>query len=188
MTHGNKLNQTETGIIAGKYQETDYDELIFSWYKKAVSQDYFSKFVFLYLAFIAFLRNKRFPDSITDRDVIENLKSDSEIKKEYYERVRFDKSLEVLLGALVRELKKKPLINVSVRKRKEIIISSIEDWGNLIEFIYSVRNNLFHGEKDPEKSRDLMIAYYAFKVLYPLVDIFVGKLDLAKLHQNAKRN
>ena len=59
-------------------------------------------------------------------------------------------------------------------KIKELSIKDKDDLENLIEFIYIVRNNLFHGEKDPEEFRDFNMVYYAYRLLKPLVEIMIS--------------
>lgn len=51
---------------------------------KASEDDYFAKFVFEYLAFIAYLRKYKFYDSSDDRDAIQLLKQSQEIKEQYF--------------------------------------------------------------------------------------------------------
>ena len=165
-----------------KKQAIDYDELIYSWYKKAVVEDYFSKFVFLYMSFIAFLRKKRFPECEKDREAIEKLKEDNEIKDKFYTLyVKCDRRMVVEVEALIRELKKQPLINETDKNIKQVVINSVDDWENIIEFIYTVRNNLFHGDKNPEAFRDSIIVHYAYILLHPIVDVMVGMIDMQKL-------
>jgi len=168
--------------------ETDYDELIYSWYKKAVVEDYFSKFVFLYMAFIAFLRKKRFSECVKDRDAIEKLKEDDEIKDKFYTfYVKCDRSMIVNIEGLVRELKKQPLMNETDGRIKQVVVNSVEDWENIIEFIYIVRNNLFHGEKSPEAFRDSIMVRYAYTLLQPIIEVMIGMIDMQRLGLRANK-
>ena len=36
------------------------------------------------------------------------------------------------------------------------VIHGLDDWKNMVEFWYSIRNNLFHGGKNPQDNRDLL--------------------------------
>ena len=63
----------------------DYKDLIKNWHNKASDEDYFSKFVFEYLAFIAHLKTKIFVSNDTDRNAIQKLKQNPTIKNEYLE-------------------------------------------------------------------------------------------------------
>jgi hypothetical protein len=44
-------------------------------------------------------------------------------------------------------------------------VRSLSDWGNMVEFWYSVRNNLFHGTKDPNIKRDCFLVEHAYRTL-----------------------
>ncbi len=166
----------------------DYDELIYLWYQKAVHKDYFSKFVFLYLAFAAFLRKKRFPECNKDREAIEKLKEDKEIKDKFYTfYVKCDRRTITVIEGLIRELKKQPLKNETGGKTKQVIINSVDDWKNIIEFVYVVRNNLFHGEKSPEAFRDFVMVYHAYKILLSIVEVMVGMIDMRRLGIRANK-
>lgn len=157
-------------------KQPDYGQLIFSWYKKSTEEDYFSKFIFLYLAFDASLRKRFFINSRNDREAIDSLKGKEKIKLIYFEEMKKDRELEATFEALIRELNREPLKNTSRNNGEitEIKITNKEDWKNLIEFIYIIRNNLFHGEKSPEEFRDWNMVYYAYKLLKPLVEIMIS--------------
>ena len=52
----------------------DYRSLMKNWHEKAKDQnDYFSKYVFEYLAFIAYIKTQKFPTSLHDREAIQRL-------------------------------------------------------------------------------------------------------------------
>jgi hypothetical protein len=54
------------------------------------------------------------------------------------------------------------------------VIHNLEDWENMVEFWYSIRNNLFHGGKNPEDTRDRLLVRYGYKTLQRLVEIFLS--------------
>jgi len=66
----------------------------------------------------------------------------------------------------------RPLDVVSKNNGK---LRSVDDFTNIIEFIYRARNNLFHGKKGPNYERDLTIVEYGYKLLKPLMTILLGK-------------
>lgn len=172
-----------------KKEEPDYDALIFSWYKKAIGEDYFSKFVFMYLAFISFLRKKKFPQYNKDRQAIDALKKDGEVKNNFYEwYVKVDRQMQVRIEGLIKELKKLPLKNETDGQEKLVVINSIDDWDNIIEFIYIIRNNLFHGEKSPDSFRDYVMVQYAYELINPIVSIFIRELDLKRIYEEGKKD
>lgn len=55
------------------------------------------------------------------------------------------------------------------------VIHSLTDWENMVEFWYSVRNNLFHGAKNPESDRDQFAVEYGYKTLRALMEIFLNE-------------
>ncbi|MBM4305405.1 MAG: hypothetical protein FJ123_01605 [Deltaproteobacteria bacterium] len=179
----------------------DYKRLIRSWHLKASEEDYFSKFVFEYLAFIAYLKTQSPYDKSSDRSAIQSLKRDDEIKNEYLIKVENDINLNSSWLATQDELKEKPLGNVSrdpdnteeivwwncsrgqLRDKTEEewtkeagVLHSLEDWENMVEFWYSIRNNLFHGTKDPEVKRDKKLVEFGYKTLSPLMQIFISRM------------
>ncbi len=178
----------------------NYDELIKNWHAKAINEDFFSGFVFEYLAFIAFLRKRLFQDARDDRRAIQMLKRDEEIKDEYLRRIKADEHLTGAWNNIIAELVRAQLGNVrgngngideiewwncdkeelnqKTQEEKQKItggIYDLEDWINMVEFIHSIRNNLFHGGKNPEDERDQLLVSNGLIVLRPFVDIFLER-------------
>ncbi len=172
-----------------------YKKLIRNWHEKATTEDFFSKFTFEYLAFIAILKKYKEPESREDRQAIQKLKRNKDLKVKYLEKI----SQNTDLAKLIKYLEKNPLddeeelkwwncseINlISCEKAqssttKKGVIKDNQDWPNIIEFIYTVRNNLFHGDKDPEDDRDKFLVKYAYKLLNPLVEILMEELRMGE--------
>jgi len=171
----------------------NFVNLIRGWHEKAREEgDYFSRFVFEYLAFIAHLKNHVFLGPLSDRHAIQSLKRDQVRCAGYAQRVKIDGYLRGVLYRLLEELEQRPLHNSSHDfDNPEIdkwwncsdpqpkvddplpkgILRSIDDWENLVEFWYGVRNNLFHGGKDPNVRRDLFLVEHAYKTLRAFVEI-----------------
>lgn len=179
--------------------DIDFDGLIRKWHTKATEEDYFSKYVFEYLAFIAFIRKEKFKYCSTDRDAIQLLKQDDDIKTAYLEHIRSNRKLRSAWEQIKKTFDTKPFhdaarlsegkkehiwwncsCNTAAQKTTEEkaktngVIHSLEDWENMIEFWYSVRNNLFHGAKDPENIRDRFAVEYCYKTLRELVELFLS--------------
>ena len=57
------------------------------------------------------------------------------------------------------------------------VIHSLDDWGNMIEFWYSIRNNLFHGAKNPENERDQFAVKYGYKTLKELMELLISERE-----------
>lgn len=154
-----------------------YKDLIKQWFERAeVGNDPFTKFIFLYISFIAFLSQQSFDTS--DRKRVERVKN-NENAMEYYKRlVRSDSTLRGSISDLVRELENQPIVN-STRDNDthwegtDGVLSGVEDWKNLVEFWYRVRNNLFHGHKAPEFERDRVLVSYACSTLIPFMRNFI---------------
>lgn len=183
------------GLIHEVQEEklNSYKELISTWHVKAdAEKDYFSKFVFEYLAFIAHLKNNLFFDAPSDRSAIQSLKRDGARNKKYTSLVRGDDLLLKAWESVVLELRKAPLLNSSQDlDNPEIdkwwnsdthepkandqlprgVVQSSSDWGNMVEFWNGVRNNLFHGGKNPNLERDRFLVEHAYKTLRALMEL-----------------
>ena len=163
----------------------NFEELIRNWHKKKiVPEDYFSNFIFEYLAFIAYLKKIEHYEG-DDRQTINQLKNSLRIAKIYEQLISGNHRLKVSIHQLIRELRDDPLKNVTRPEQLERhwsgneigVIRDTKDWENIVEFWYTVRNNLFHGMKDPECPRDMDMAEYAYKTINPLVGDFVKALE-----------
>ncbi len=177
----------------------NYDQLIRNWHTKAGNEEYFSGFVFEYLAFIAFLKKRLFTE-YDDRRAIQLLKRDEEIRSLYLVQVKENPVLVEAWNRIIAELERMRLGNVAVignslqeiewwncnqlelnqktqEERDKImgVIYDLNDWSSMVEFVYSIRNNLFHGGKNPEDERDLLLVSNGLVVLRPLVDIFLNR-------------
>lgn len=154
-----------------------YADLIKQWFERAQKEEeYFTKFIFLYIAFIAFL-TQRYED-LNDRQKIESLKNNFEAREFYLNLLAREEGLRQLLVEIIDELNRRPLVNVTRGPDRwwqgdDGKLRSEEDWENLVEYWYRVRNNLFHGHKAPEFERDKKLVAYAYKTLYPLMKNFI---------------
>ncbi|MCG7938895.1 MAG: hypothetical protein JAZ04_08570 [Candidatus Thiodiazotropha lotti] len=174
-----------------------YYPLIEAWHEKASEGDTFSRFVFQYLSFIAHIKNNLYFDAWNDRDAIQQLKRDETIGPKYLKAVTSNNTLTQLWNEVIRELEKKPLHNNSADPDCPIIdkwwnskenqpnrdsdlpegrVLSLKDWSNMVEYWYSVRNNLFHGGKNPNAGRDAFLVEHAFQTLRTLMNIELSKL------------
>jgi len=163
-----------------------YDPLIVSWHEKAKEGDYFSRFVFEYLAFVALLQNKLFIDAGSDRRAIQALKRDAARGQAYLAAIASHEPLRKIWQDVMTELGRFPLHNSSRDldypeidvwwnssgfepeqddKSPRGIVGSLSDWVNMVEFWYGVRNNLFHGGKNPNIRRDCFLVEHAFRTL-----------------------
>jgi len=178
----------------------NYDSLIRNWHIKASEEDYFSKFVFEYLAFIAFLKQKKFTDCSKDRIAIQCLKQDRGIKTDYLEKIQNNRQLKKAWENITQELSNASLGNTSgggneieeikwwncshqdlqqqteEEKRKiKGVIHNLNDWENMVEYWSAIRNNLFHGTKNPQDKRDRILVENGYKTLREVVEILLSE-------------
>ena len=122
-------------------------------------EDYFIKFALEYFVFNALLRITYFPnrDGVIDRDLIDRLKQDSECKNYIL------KNRKEWINEFKKELDRKPLKNLT--RIENLRLESLEDWDNLVEGVYWIRNNLFHGYKFPGDERDQHLVKIGYHLL-----------------------
>lgn len=181
----------------------NYLELINNWHQKAASEttdDYFSKFVFEYLAFIAFLRTQLYPNTREDKDAIIQLKTNMNLRDQYLNAIEEKTELKESWKSVIDELLRSRLGNMSINSitAREInywepksfqyndkyinkdhfdlrgVVCGLDDWSNMINFWNAVRNNLFHGTKNPENPRDRFAVEYSYKTIKELVQLFLS--------------
>ncbi len=180
-----------------------YSQLINSWHLKASDEDYFSKFVFEYMAFNAFLMKIKYVDSRSDRHAIQRLKRDENVKSDYLNLMLNISGPTRSWVIIQKELNRAPLGNTSRRgegveelawwncsydannqkkeedNKKPIgVLHDHHDWENMVEFWYAIRNNLFHGTKDPQNARDQLLVEHGYKTLRTLMDMFISDRSL----------
>jgi hypothetical protein len=162
---------------------------------KASPEDFFSKYVFEYLAFIAYLKTQLYVgNNETDRKTIQRLKRDNLYKNQYINKINSNNNLNISWTKIQTELNRTRLgrINNDMNQTLEVewwncsheelndktveenqkikgVIHSLEDWENMVEFWYTIRNNLFHGAKNPADDRDKLLVEYAYKTLRPFM-------------------
>jgi len=156
-----------------------YNDLIKQWFEKSQlpENDTFTTFIFLYFSFIAYLRQAL--QGNHDRDNIQKLKNLPDAKNYYLHLIQDNKTLQATLKELIAELGKRSLVNVTGRDDRywtntDLVLRNEEDWENLVEYWYRIRNNLFHARKGPEIERDKRLVQYANLTLTPLMKYFVG--------------
>ena len=175
-----------------------YDSLILMWYFKAKrGGDYFSRFIFAYIAFNAYLKAYIIIDTDIDRKAIQRLKQNESYKRKYLSRVESDKELNEVWKSLIKELQDEPLLNSSRNiddpeingwwncsgDDKNVlnplpvgVVNSLDDWANMIEFWLGVRNNLFHGGKNPDVQRDIFLVEHAYKTIIEFMELELSNI------------
>lgn len=154
----------------------NYKDLIKQWFYRAVAEgDPFTGYIFLYIAFIAYLSQK--DRHVTDRTKINRVKRDREAREYYLGLIRAKSGLKESISSLTSELRQDPIRTTGRNDRNwrgtNGVLNGMEDWENLVEFWYRVRNNLFHGHKAPEFDRDRRLVGYAYITLLPFMRNFI---------------
>lgn len=152
--------------------------LIEVWWKKGTDEtDKFSRFVFFWICFNAWLDYRSYGDR--DRDMIEWLKgskSDSSDLKQRYHMLQSAKKLQPYLQSLV------PLPPVYDPRKpdKKIRIKDENDFPNIVEAIYQIRCNLFHGRKEAHEPRDQKLVQIAGEILLFWVGSLINNWNESK--------
>ena len=141
-------------------------------------EDYFIKFALEYFVFNALLRITYFPNrdgvrsSFFDKDLINRLKQDSECENYIL------KNRKEWINEFKKELDRKPLKNLTRNKKLRFLrLESLEDWDNLVEGVYWIRNNLFHGYKFPGDERDQHLVKIGYHLLSGFNDYMLKKVQ-----------
>ena len=128
------------------------------------------RFISLWIAFNGWMRGK-FGEDIGDRSQIESVKRLQDFK-EVFTQLReddlaFKESLDKLEGLSV--------VNMQFRNNREDIYEYDGTFESLIEVIYQVRCNLFHGRKDiDEDKKDIKLVSLAYRLLLPLFKSYLS--------------
>ena len=132
-------------------------------------EDYFIKFALEYFVFNALLRITYFPnrDGVRDRDLIDRLKQDSRCKSYIL------KNRKEWINEFKKELDRKPLKNLT--RNRSLRLENLKDWDNLVEGVYWIRNNLFHGYKPPGDERDQHLVKIGYHLLSGFNDYMLKK-------------
>jgi len=77
---------------------------------------------------------------------------------------------------IMKTTKEYPLINLT-RNNRTIRIKNEKDWQNIIETVYVIRNNLFHGSKQYSRERDNNLVKAAYPILSWLNEILIKRLE-----------
>lgn len=149
-------------------REERIKNLIKTWHHKASEEDYiFSKFIFLWFCFNAWLAYKS--NESNDRCMINWLKrtnnySDIRIA---FENIKNPETIDELVKlSPIRRDESHP------RQGQDIYISDKNDFDNIVEAIYRIRCNLFHGRKDADDKRDRQLVQACGNIL----SVWIGKL------------
>lgn len=137
--------------------------LIKGWYEKGFREnDHFSKFLFLWICFNAWLDYSSGKEK--DFEMIDWLISQSSVTSDLVKTFEDLKTKRHFRGALKVFANMTP-IRDSRGSRDPIEIRDEDDFENIVRAIYRIRCNLFHGGKSANESRDLKLVVVSNEIL-----------------------
>jgi len=138
--------------------------------RKQVFVDDGDRFISLWIAFNGWMRG-RFGEAIGDRNQIEAVKEIQDFKEVFNNlKTTDDKFRECL-----EKLSALPIVNMQFRNNQEVIYVYDGTFKSLIELIYQVRCNLFHGRKDiTDDEKDIEAVSLAYQILLPLFKAYLS--------------
>jgi len=144
-------------------EEKEIKNLVKTWYGKSkFEQNPFSKFVFLWICFNAWISYKS--DKPRDSDMIKWLIRQDALTSDLISSYENSKETEPFIRNL-KTLANMPPIHDSRDGRKPIIIKDENDFRNIVKGIYRIRCNLFHGSKQYDNSRNLKLVMISYRIL-----------------------
>lgn len=151
------------------FENARINRLIRDWYQRsqgiAVREpDAFDKFMYLWVSFDAW--SKIASREVSGRGAINFCKSEKSLVAEHQCLLTTDTEF----GHNVARLKEMCPIRKITRKKKQLVgeevrINNVAEFGEVLETIYTIRNNFFHGDKSPNSARDLELVELAFQIL-----------------------
>ncbi len=75
---------------------------------------------------------------------------------------------------MLKITRENPLKNLTRQRR--INIKDLNNWNNIIEAVYTIRNNLFHGHKQHSRDRDNELVKAGYPILRRLNEILINNL------------
>jgi hypothetical protein len=161
-------------MTKGEVDNMDYNKFITNWLERAEreenSLDDADRFINLWIAFNAWMK-KEYGESKLDAVLISEAKNNRGLES------IFDKLKDNQLDKNLKKIKKKGLIYDmrypgDTKKAKEYNAS----FGSLLDVIYQVRCNLFHGRKNiKDDTRDEELVEICYQILLPLFKNFFKK-------------
>lgn len=153
-------------------EETRIKNLIKAWRQKSHNEgDQFASFVFIWFCFNAWMEH--ISDENTDKKMINELAGRKHNMQSLFEAYDAavsanDEFLKSGVMALMHMSKEKPIEDMRKNPRRReppITIKSENDFENIVQAIYRIRCNLFHGGKDADDIRDQVLVKNAAMVL-----------------------
>jgi len=156
-------------------KEERIKNLIRTWREKSHNEgDQFASFVFIWFCFNAWLvhlSNKQ-ADKEMLNELIRKSRNMVSLIKAYDAAHASDEFFKRSLQDLINKSKEEPIKDVRNSNKPPISIKDENDFTNIVEAIYRIRCNLFHGGKDANDTRDQVLVRDAAMILRQ----WIGKL------------
>lgn len=155
--------------------ENQIKNLIRVWYEKSThEQDPFSKFVFLWFCFNAWIAHRSSED--TDAGIMRELANRNVLMVDV--TTAYDTLLEATPTVFRTHIQS--FVRLSpIRDPRGIkpptVIANEDDFANIMWGIYKVRCNLFHGGKNAGDPRDQQLVVVAGRIIEKLVGNLIGQ-------------
>ncbi len=140
-------------------------KIIQSWIAKGnAEKDVFNSFISFWVAFnVIYL--SRYP-VVGDSACIKEVKKDAHFVSEYKTLLK-----DQLFATTINDLLK--VCPITSEKNGNTFTFKVNDFPALVDVLYQVRNNLFHGGKDVSEKRDSEVVSAALPVLKALLNVFL---------------
>ena len=139
---------------------------------------YFAKYALEFFAFNSLVRLNFGDGGEQERTLIERCKGFFSC-----DNWRMDDKTKKAIRGLVKITKERQLKNLT--RNKKIKIENEKDWNNIIEAVYVIRNNLFHGHKQYSRERDNELVEVGYPILKWLNKILIENLRSKYQEENA---
>lgn len=128
------------------------------------------RFISLWIAFNGWMSGK-FVKDVGDRCQLESVKKMQDFKEVFSKLKTEDSDFRGYL----EELEKLPVVDMRFRNNREDIHIYDGTFESLIDVIYQVRCNLFHGRKEiDENKKDIELVSLAYRILLPLFKAYLA--------------
>jgi hypothetical protein len=152
-------------------------KLIIDWFNrsqgKVIQFDIFDRFASLWIAFNSWMGYES--QNEHDRDMIEWAKTNADLKNTYAQLISNDSRFVQVVKALKDMCPVER--NREYKGSREVNIADIKNFDEVLEAVYVIRCNFFHGQKSPENQRDRCLVELAFRILEKLFSPTVKKLS-----------
>jgi hypothetical protein len=151
-----------------------WENFTYSWLERAERQHVQindgDRFIWLWIAFNGWMRGK-FGERVKDFSLISNLATSTEYNLIYKGLQNNQPDFKQLLNQLHRY----EVIDMGHPDDPTRIKRYDDSFLSLLNVLYQVRCNLFHGRKNPEEdNKDFELVVLSYKILLPLFKAFLG--------------